>query len=96
MLYHLYEPVVAALVCILQWLSEDDARQTMGYILDKNYCCYNEIYNCIVEKSVENKILEHSPENWCPLFVLYKIALAKANFLHAQLKICLHWWEGEC
>ena len=37
------------------------------------------------------KFLEHSPENRCPLYVLYKIPLAQANFLLAQLKMHSHW-----
>ena len=43
-------------------------------------------------KSVwETKFLEHSPENRCPLYVLYKIPLAQANFLLIQLKMHSHW-----
>ena len=38
----------------------------------------------------ETKFLEHLPENRCPLYVLYKIPLAQANFLLAQLKMHLH------
>ena len=44
----------------------------------------------------ETKFLEHSPENRCPLYVLYKISLAQANFPLAQLKMHLHWWAGQC
>ena len=41
----------------------------------------------------ETKYLEHSPENGCPWYVLYKIPLAWANYLLAQLK--MHWhWQG--
>ena len=43
----------------------------------------------------ETKFLEHLPPNKCPLYVLYKIPLAKANFLLTQLKTHLHWWVGE-
>ena len=39
----------------------------------------------------ETKFLEHSPDNKCPLYVLYKIPPAQANFLLAQLKIHSHW-----
>ena len=44
----------------------------------------------------ETKFLEHSPENRGPLYVLYKILLAQANFPLTQLKMHLHWWAGEC
>ena len=40
----------------------------------------------------ETKFLEHSPENICPFYILYKIPLALANFLLVHLKIYLHWW----
>ena len=43
----------------------------------------------------ETKFLGHSPENRCPLYVLYKISLARANFLLAQLKMHSHWRAGE-
>ena len=39
----------------------------------------------------ETKFMEYSPENRCPLYVLYKISLAQANFQLAQLKMHLHW-----
>ena len=42
------------------------------------------------------KFLEHSPENRCPLHVLYKILFPQANFLHAQLKMHSHWQADEC
>ena len=32
-------------------------------------------------------IFEHSPENRCSLYVLYKIPLSQANFLITQLKM---------
>ena len=44
----------------------------------------------------ETKFLEHLPENRCSLYILYKIPLAKANFLLALLKMHSHWWTGEC
>ena len=43
----------------------------------------------------ETKFLEHLPEHKCPLYVLYKIPIAQANFLLAQLKMHSHWWAGE-
>ena len=43
----------------------------------------------------ETKFLEHSPKNRCPLYVLYKIPLAQANFLLTQLKMYSHWRAGE-
>ena len=38
----------------------------------------------------ETKFLEHSPQNRCQLHVLYKIPLAQANLLLAQLKMHSH------
>ena len=38
----------------------------------------------------ETKFLEHSPEDRCSSYVLYKIPLAQANFLLAQLKMHSH------
>ena len=43
----------------------------------------------------ETKFLEHSPQNRCSLYVLYKILLAQANFPLAQLKMHSHWQAGE-
>ena len=52
--------------------------------------------NCDIDSSVwETKFLEHSPENKSPLYVLYKIPLAQANFLLTQLKMQSHWPVGE-
>ena len=42
----------------------------------------------------ETKFLEHLPENRCPLYVLYIISLAQANFLLTQLKMHSHRWAG--
>ena len=42
----------------------------------------------------ETKFLEHTPENRCPL-ILYKIPLAQANFLLAQLKMYSYWRASE-
>ena len=44
-------------------------------------CHYNSIFSQI--PVWKTKFLEHSPENKCPLYVLYKIPLAQANFLLA-------------
>ena len=39
----------------------------------------------------ETKFLEHSAKNRCPLYALYKIPLAQANFFLTQLKMHSHW-----
>ena len=44
----------------------------------------------------ETKLLEHSSENRCPLYILYKISLAQANFLLGQLKMHSIWPADEC
>ena len=44
----------------------------------------------------ETKFLEPSPENKCLLYVLYKIPVAQANFLLAQLKIYSYRQAGDC
>ena len=44
----------------------------------------------------ETLFLGHSPENRCLLYVLYKIPLARANFLLTQIKKHSHWRAGEC
>ena len=43
----------------------------------------------------KTKFLEHSPENRCLVYVLYKIPLTQADFLLAQLKIYSHWQAGK-
>ena len=43
----------------------------------------------------ETKFLEHSPENKCPLYVLYKISLAQTHFPVTQLK-CTHISFSHC
>ena len=43
----------------------------------------------------ETKFLQHSPENRCPIYVLYKIPLAQADFLLAQLKMHTYWRAGK-
>ena len=45
--------------------------------------------------NVETKLFEHSPKYSCPLYVLYQIPLAQANFLLSQLKMHSHWWAGK-
>ena len=43
----------------------------------------------------ETKFWGHLPKNRCPLYVLYKIPLARANFLLTQLKMHSHWRAGK-
>ena len=49
----------------------------------------------VFQSEWETKFPEHSPENRCPLYVLYKIPLAQANLSLAQLKMHSHWRAGE-